>query len=261
MAHYSDIKRKKERFPAFSDEEGVKRRSNEDSLRRFASDDSWIITEQQTESLVEKPKKIVEEKTYRRQPSSESAQSAFHDQEQETLERFKRALPTYRQHAVSETKKTGKKVLFDHQRTNHEQSAKQYVAPREGQKKQPVSTVKKEYSGGRSYFVPKFVPASLIPDDPEQKIAPATLYASMKKEQGNYLLFDTNADYQEKKPGDPSVKRFKKTEQITMTRNEYKAAIKSKDKKRSILDHSLNGLIQDGESQFKENGYFKPTKK
>ena len=264
MTHYADIKRKKERFPAFSDEEGVKKRSSETTANHFVSDDSWIITEQQTESLVVEPETQNADTRYRRNTKKTIERAGSIGRERETLERFRQSLPTYRQHAIKETTSTGKTSLFgtkNKQQTSDQAkqvfetpSSTHYAANKD-------ASLKKQYTGGRSYFVPKFVPASLIPDEPEKKIEANTLYASMQKKSETYLLFDTKDAYQEKRPDEPAVKRFKKTEQITMTRNEYKAAIKTKDKKRNILDHSLNGLIEDGQSQIKENGYFQAPDK
>ncbi len=51
----------------------------------------------------------------------------------------------------------------------------------------------------RSYFVPKYVPASIIPDPRESKISEDHLIESMKKTDDSYLLFDTEpTPYQEK---------------------------------------------------------------
>lgn len=267
MTHYSEIKRKHARFPAFSDEEGVKKHSPA-AHATFSSDESWILTEDQTDSLVLDQAFDHETKQLRRVTKTVNERAGHSIRQKDELSRHRNQLPDYRSHTASEVTKTGKPKLFGSIMKKAERTANNQVVSRQVPKptktkqapvltKSNVADRQKNQTEERTYFVPKYVPSSLIQDEPERTIDQKELYESMKKAADSYMLFDTSDYYKEKKVDEPSVKRFQSNEEIAMTRGEYKAAIKSKEKKRTILDRSLKGLIEDGQSQLSKNGYFK----
>ncbi|HAQ0974694.1 TPA: hypothetical protein IW698_002623, partial [Enterococcus faecium] len=107
----------------------------------------------------------------------------------------------------------------------------------------------------RSYFVPKYVPASIIPDPRESKISEDHLIESMKKTDDSYLLFDTEpTPYQEKRNGEPSVRTFNRTKTLEETKQSEE---KKSKKSHGILERSLQGLIDDQGNSLGENSYFK----
>ena len=81
----------------------------------------------------------------------------------------------------------------------------------------------------------------------------------MAKKQESYLLFDNEpAAYQVKEENDPTVKKFNRPQSVGMTRSEFRANNKkNSDKKRSVLDRSLQGMIEDDQREDSANGYFR----
>lgn len=242
MAKFDEIKRKHFRFPAYSDDTGVKIQSGRPA---FSNDESWIITEESGTSSIYKEK--TEERSLRRSPRVSHEKAGQSIQQREELERHRKHLPDYSKKYEPEVTSTGKKKLFG----EHAQST---FKVNEKQIETPTPSLKKEYSG-RSYFVPKYIPASMIPDEPVQEVSNQELMDSMKKE--SYLTFDTEpAAYQERKDTDPAVRKFKQPQPVSMSRSQYKEAVKS-NRKRSVLDRSLKGMIEEGENEVGANGYFK----
>ncbi len=84
----------------------------------------------------------------------------------------------------------------------------------------------------RSYFVPKYVPASIIPDPRESKISEDHLIESMKKTDDSYLFFDTEpTPYQEKRNDEPSRTSFNSNKNIRGN----KAVRRKKNRKKAIV--------------------------
>ncbi|WP_122645163.1 hypothetical protein [Enterococcus mediterraneensis] len=255
MSNFLEIKRKHFRFPAFSDEEGVK--IQRESKRKLSYGDDWILTEtaKETESYQGYSSfqtgypESHEERALRRSRKATAEKQGHTVRQQEELKKHRENLPDYNKRIQPEPTATGRTSLF-----GENQRRSTYKVKNKPQEK-AENTVKKEYSG-RSYFVPKYIPASIIPDEKKDDISQEALIEAMSKPQASYLLFDTEpAAYQEKKDTDPSVRKFNHSE-VQMTRSQYRRSAKE-EKKRSILDRSLKGMIEDGANELPKNGYFK----
>jgi len=212
MANHEEIKRKHARFPAFSDEEGVKLKSK----RTFGtfSEDNWILTEETGESFSHSTTE--EMRSLRRSPKVAHQKAGQSIQQKEELEKHRKNLPDYGQRYQPEVTPTGKKRLFGNR-----------VNPGTFKVKEPrqeTPAASEHPEPKKDYFVPKYVPASMLPDEEvvsDSKVADSVLLSSMAKE--SYLLFDSApAAYQERKDGDPSVRKFKQADKVKMTRSEYR---------------------------------------
>lgn len=238
MVEISEINRKYARFPAFSDTDGVKLQPNA-TRKPFTSTEPWILTDLPPTSAAEAttPTSVdfteSEQLRARRRtthvPKSLAKRYGHSLAQQDELKKHREQLPDYGKKPVREETKTGKVKLFG--------SYTRQVVPK-------VETVKKEpivaETEAKTPFVPTFTPESLIPDRPKEEAETDALLAGLKKSDEHYLLFEEDADYVEKKPEDKVVKRFNKQETVAMTRGQYKAAIKSKDKKKPVLDRKLS---------------------
>lgn len=243
MGNNNEINRKHFRFPAYSDEAGVKIQ-REPKYAPFSAHESWIITEESNTPFYTK-KESVEASLERPRSTRRGQSKAGHSvQQREELKRHRINLPDYTKRSTIEVTKTGKKQLF-----GETVSQASYLVKEK--KAEVVPSVKREYSG-RSYFVPKYIPASIIPDEEPSPITEAELMESMAKPKGSYLLFDNElSPYQERKDHEPSVKKFPSTADL-MTEEEPK-----KEKKRMSLARSLDGMIAKEMNDLTENNYFK----
>ena len=161
--------------------------------------------------------------------------------QKEELKRHRSNLPDYSKRVEMEVTKTGKKQFFGDtpKQASYlvKEKAAEIVAP----------SVKRQYSG-RSYFVPKYIPASIIPDEKETGVTESELLQSMEKSDNSYLLFDTEATpYQERKEGDPSVQKFA---------SDRTAEGKEK-KRKKRLERTLEGMIEQERDDVTEGNYFK----
>lgn len=248
MANYLDVKRKHFRFPAYDDTDGVKLQS--EHRPAFSKADDWILTE--IKDPVSHSHKE-ENQSLQRKVQSSQRDRGHNVRQKEELAIHRANLPQYGKRPVKEQMPTGKTNFFGKE-ANH--SSYQVTSKKE-KAEVPVSS-KKEYSG-RSYFVPKYIPASIIPDEQKPEITPNDLMDAMAKKQESYLLFDTEpAAYQVKEESDPTVKKFNRHPSVGMTRSEFRANNKKNgEKKRSVLDRSLKGMIEDDQQEESSNGYFR----
>lgn len=237
MIDNQNIKRKHARFPAFSDDTGVKITSSQER-KTFSDSDDWILTD-----LTEPPyysKKTTEEplKELRRSSRVGAAKAGQSLEQKEELKRHRLNLPDYsKRETTFDLTDTGKKQLFG-------ETPRQASYQVKEKKAETIPTPRREFTG-RTPFKPKYVPASLIPDAEKSLVSDSELMASMKKGKDSYLLFDTEpAVYQEKKEQDPSVKKFHGNEIST-------------EKKRMVLDHALDVLIETQQNEATEKTYFK----
>jgi len=247
VANYLDVKRKHFRFPAYDDAEGVKLESEHKPA--FSQENDWILTEiKDTPSRPKPEKEIIERKV----PSSQRNRG-HNVQQKEELAQHRANLPRYEKRPVKEQQPTGKTNFFGSQtkRSSYQVTSKEAKA-------EPMTTPKKEYSG-RSYFVPKYIPASIIPDEPKPEVSQNDLLDSMAKPQESYLLFDQEpAAYQVKEANDPTVKKFNRPQGVGMTRSQYRAVSKKTGEKKGLLDRTLQGMIEDDKMDDEKNGYFRP---
>lgn len=254
MNNYNEIKRKNYRFPAYDDQEGVKIQ-REGKRNLFANDRSWLTPNKTADykaatsrqsvdktqpvgAKVQPVTKEEDERTLRRSRKETLDKQGLTIRQQTELKKHRDNLPDYSKKIAPETDAVGRTSLFGKEpRTS---------SLRNTSAQNTESTIKREYSG-RSYFVPKYIPASVLPDEETgEKIGKEELLASLKKPQDSYLMFDQEpAAFQEKRNEEPSVKKFP-TEEI----NEEPA------KRKSILERGLQGLIQDEALSAKNKGYF-----
>lgn len=258
MNNYNEIKRKNYRFPAYDDKEGVKIQ-REGKRNLFANDRSWLTPNKTADYQSATSRQSVDktqpagakiqpvaksesaERTLRRSRKETLDKQGLTIRQQTELKKHRDNLPDYNKKITAETDAVGRTSLFGKE-------------PRKSSLRNPSATpkeessIKREYSG-RSYFVPKYIPASVLPDESseqEAKIGKDELLNSLKKPKESYLMFDQEpAAYQEKRGEEPSVKKFPATE-IT----------EEPVKRKGILERGLKGLIQDEALSAQNKGYF-----
>lgn len=290
MVNSTQVKRKHFRFPAYDDILGVK--LTPENKRVLFQEES---SPQQIQKMDGDGLNIIRQ-------STETNKNMYHSPSQkEELAKHKSNLPNYSvpQGNASSVSSMKKKTNLFGSRPNRNTY--------DFRSKESVSTNKKSISKNysydeRSYFVPKYIPASVIPDEEGPKFTEEELVKAMKKEQGSYLLFDEEpSDFQVKNgendvtvkkfniPSDapeipvtrrqyqqikPDIERFGKTDishALPRSRKDLKTAKASaknqtaygqkvaeaeREKKRSILDKSLSGIIEDSSHEMESNKYF-----
>lgn len=254
MSNYNEIKRKNYRFPAYDDNEGVKLH-REGKRNLFANDRSWLTPNTAASSKSantvadtanSRSTDTQDERTLRRSRKETLDKQGLTIRQQTELQKHRDNLPDYSKKITTETDAVGRTSLFG--KDPRKSALRNPATP-----KKTDDSLKREYSG-RSYFVPKYIPASVLPDESNSKDSGVTseeLLTSLKKPQDSYLMFDQEVSaYQEKRKEDPTVKKFPATEV-----NEEEPATKRK----GILERGLQGLIHDETVNPKNKGYF--TKK
>ncbi len=234
-----EIRRKHFRFPAYDDTTGVKLEKKEKRILFDGQDE--LLTELTKQPMFEQMQEFhfsddsVKEQRKRRKVGQSKQPTVA----RENLEKYKDRLPDYPVH-----KGLGRSLSKD---SNQVSSVKTPRRSNQESQTDVPSTTKRE----RSYFVPKYVPASIISEPKEQTISDNELIQSMKKTEDSYLLFDNEpVPYQEKKADEPSVKPFHKSEKNAPEQSK-------KERGHGILERSLQGLIEDQGNSLGENSYFK----
>lgn len=249
LANYLDVKRKHFRFPAYDDQEGVKLQSEHKEV--FSQSDDWILTEIKDQPSTSSKEKDSAHSLRRKVPSSHPNYGHSVRQKEE-LAQHRANLPSYGKRPLQESTPTGKTNLF-----GNDQRRASYKVTSKAERAETPTPTKKEYSG-RSYFVPKYIPASIIPEQEKEEITSQELMDSMEKARESYLLFDTEpAAYQVKEGDDPTVRKFNRPQSVGMTRREFRGMNKKNGDKRAVLDRSLEGMIEEGQSESNKNGYFR----
>ena len=262
MSNYSDIKRKHYRFPAYQDDEGVKiQRGAKRNL--FAKDRSWLLTDEAAlshrESRDESPsssfisRKSEPDRSLRRSRKETLEKQGLTISQKEELKKHRENLPDYSKKTAVETDAVGRTSLFG--KEPRKSSLHNTATGR--QEATAEDSVKRQYSG-RSYFMPKYIPASVIPDKKAGEISQAEVMAAMAKAEDSYLTFDTEvAAYQEKKAQEPSVRKFPAEEHkaVNSTVDNQPKESGLSEKRHSVLDRGLQGLIEEA-SDTDKNGYF-----
>lgn len=263
MSKFTDVNRKHYRFPAYKDDEGVKLHREKRNL--FAKDRSWLLTDEEQgrrnsfgqttaatrpATLFKEPAAEREDRTLRRSRKATTEKQGHTLEQEAELKKHRENLPDYSKKIQPTTDKVGRTSLF-----GKEYKRSTYKVKNRHQTPVETPSLKRQYSG-RSYFVPKYIPASIIPDEVKPEVSESELLQSMKKTQDSYLLFDSEPSaYQEKKEGDPAVKKFHTPqEDITVSRGEFRQM--EPEKKNKVLDKSLQGLIEEGQTEMDKNGYF-----
>ncbi|OJG89690.1 hypothetical protein RV16_GL002232 [Enterococcus saccharolyticus] len=216
MVKYEEIKRKHARFPAYADDAGVKLQPK-NNRPTFKSDDNWIITEAAKHP---QPVESTAERALRRSPRVSQGKAGQSIRQKEELSKHRKNLPDYNKRYQPEVTPTGKKRLFGDTvaHSTYQVTEKRTETTRPTITKEPVE---------KSPFVPKYIPASIIPDEHTSAVSEEELMESMEKEE--YMLFDTEpAAYQARKDSDPAVRKFNSNPSVKMTRSQYRANSKKK---------------------------------
>lgn len=163
MKEINQIKRKHARFPAYSDDTGVKIQSKRYHAP-FSNEENWILTEEKNVPLTKASQ--TNKKKPRLRPSKKEIQEkvGLTTQEQSELKEHKKHLPNYGFKAGKETKKSALKKPSFGQRFS---SAKQ-----KGKKD--------------SYFASEHVPAKTKNNNKRE------IMDALKKPKEDFLLFDTD---------------------------------------------------------------------
>ena len=108
MNDYTDIKRNHFRFPAFSDEDGVKLQDS--TFRKpFSFEEDWILTDEDIDRKANRQNKV---NTSRRGNKTIAHKAGHSVKQMEELKKHRENLPTYSRHPKVEVTPTGKKNLF-----------------------------------------------------------------------------------------------------------------------------------------------------
>ena len=240
-----EIRRKHFRFPAYDDELGVKLTNDK---KRVLFDGQEDLLTEQNQSPFEQMKEFHftntnTEKIRRKRRATNGLKSA---PRKENLEKHKGKLPDYTGHYQSEITSTGRKTFGDSSRSVRQSETR--TESKHTTRNASVDTKVRE----RSYFVPKYVPASIIPDPRESKISEDHLIESMKKRMTLICCSIQNRRRIKKK----MVSRLYE-HSIEQNVRGNKAVRRKNRKSHGILERSLQGLIDDQGNSLGENSYFK----
>ncbi|MGK0551649.1 hypothetical protein ACSFB8_05000 [Enterococcus faecalis] len=208
----AQVKRKHFRFPAYDDEIGVKIPSQSNRILfqdEFKNDKSAAPAAQTAP------------------PQQKTSTNQRHTEQQKTqLARHKSNLPDYALHS-KESSSAAKKnpSLFG---SNSSNGWTQTFHKKETSRSAVAPKTQSSTSYSSSYFVPKYIPASIIPEEDATKptFSEAELLQAMKKEPASYLVLDDEpAAFQVKQnETDPTVKKFNiptNAPEIPVTRRQY----------------------------------------
>lgn len=194
--------RRKSRFPAFDDEAGVKLVQINQRVLFDGQDD--LITDYRLEA-----KDIFE----RPMPKTKRTRRVNLDEEpRRELDYHKANLPKY----DGERRESKKVKLFEERKPKETAVPKTTFSSRNGRSATP--------------FAPKYVPSSIIPDEPADAISAREIMQRMEKSRQSYILFASEKE--EKKP-------------ITERKNS-----------RQRLDRSLRGIMEEDNSKLEDSKYF-----
>ncbi|NRR75369.1 hypothetical protein HRD57_06565 [Tetragenococcus halophilus] len=230
MKDINQIKRKHSRFPAFSDETGVKLQS-EKNHPSFSNDEPWILTEDNdaplTKTLLKQNKK---KRGVRRSKKASQEKTGLTKQEENELKEHKNI---YQIILLS--------IILLLETRIHTQLQKMEVR----------LNLCKEKNNRRSYFASKYVPATESNNKNEHKNSEKELLSSLKKSQEDYLIFETDdTNFKSKDNSGVHIHKYDRNELSN------KEETKPKNKKTGILNRSLKGMIEEDTNDLKENGYF-----
>ena len=192
--------RKKSRFPAFDDEAGVKIVQTNQRVLFDGQDDLITSYRLEAKDIFERP-----------MPKAKRTRRVNLDEEpRRELDHHKANLPMYQ----GEHKESKKVNLFE--------------------ERKPKEVVKTTFNSrnGRSAtpFAPKYVPSSIIPDEPADAVSPRELMSRMEKSKQSYILFASE--------------------------NEQTPPVIERKKSRQRLDRSLRGIMHEDNSKIESSKYF-----
>lgn len=230
MPENLEDRRRHFRFPAFDDDLGVKL-PNENERVLFSNEE--LLTNEAVDTTVKK-----KTTTYDRE-----------DYQQEELERHRNNLPDY--HASSQQRRTSINDL--HQTHEFTGTTSRGVRIKRKEVTRPAYR-SAERTQHPSYFKPKYVPASIIPDQQTPLFTEEELFTSMQKEKNSYLLFDTErASFDVKNNEDPTVQKFHKSaEEVAVTRKQFKKLKKDPASRQSFSRSMLNAEKETAQTPFEK---------
>ncbi|MDT2091213.1 hypothetical protein P7G40_03745 [Enterococcus faecalis] len=221
----AQVKRKHFRFPAYDDEQGVKlptdneRNLFQDDLIGKAMSGSRRTTTSAEDTRQSTPS--VQQPTTNQSTTNKQTQQLTAAQ-QEQLARHRSNLPDYTKHASKATKKNNS--LFGTPKGNgwtQTYKKKEVVA----KPSRPVASPLVQKTTP-SYFVPKYIPASVIPEEQEPSFTEEELLKAMKKDRRSYVILDDEPTAFQVKDTeeDPTVRKFNiptSEPEIPLTRRQY----------------------------------------
>ncbi|EHF1089842.1 TPA: hypothetical protein IU094_002351 [Enterococcus faecalis] len=221
----AQVKRKHFRFPAYDDEQGVKLPT--DNERNLFQDDligKAMSGSRRTATPAEDTRQStpsVQQPTTN-QPTTNKQTQQLTAAQQEQLSRHRSNLPDYTKHASKATKKNNS--LFGTPKGNgwtQTYKKKEVVAKPSRPAASPL--VQKTTP---SYFVPKYIPASVIPEEQEPSFTEEELLKAMKKDRRSYVILDDEPTAFQVKDTeeDPTVRKFNiptSEPEIPLTRRQY----------------------------------------
>nr|WP_051091057.1 hypothetical protein [Enterococcus caccae] len=221
MENPTQVKRKHFRFPAYDDELGVKLVS-ENKRTLFQEEPMLAKTTMQPQASAPVIDPISVQPVLQKQPTQTNNKHVSHSQEQVAeLARHKSNLPNYMMTHNKTASPKQKNNLFGNMPKRSSYGFGSQPAPN----KNKAAFSKNFTYDTRSYFVPKYIPASVIPETTAPVLTEQELAAAMKKEKSSYLLFDDEpAAFQAKGNEDPTVQKFnipKESPEIPVTRRQY----------------------------------------
>lgn len=241
MENPTQIKRKHFRFPAYDDELGVKLVS-ENKRTLFQEEPVLTTTATQSQKTTPVIDPISVQPVLKKQPTQTNTQHVSHSQEQVAdLARHKSNLPNYMMTHNKTTSPKQKNNLFGNM---PKRSSYGFGSDKASSKNKAAFSKDFTYDT-RSYFVPKYIPASVIPEEKVPVLTEQELTEAMKKDQNSYLLFDDEpAAFQVKGNEDPTVQKFnipKGSPEIPVTRRQYQQIKPDMERfgKEEDLSHSL----------------------
>ena len=221
MENPTQVKRKHFRFPAYDDELGVKLVS--ENKRTLFQEEPMLAKQsakvQQSAPVIDP---ITVQPVLQKQPTQTNNQHVSHSQEQVAeLARHKSNLPNYMMTHNKPTSPKQKTNLFGNLPKRSSFGFGSQQAPNKNK-----AAFSKDFTyDTRSYFVPKYIPASVIPEEKAPVLTEQELADAMKKDKNSYLLFDNEpAAFQAIGNEDPTVQKFnipKGTPEIPVTRRQY----------------------------------------
>ncbi|MGL4697421.1 hypothetical protein [Enterococcus larvae] len=236
MGNPAQVTRKHIRFPAYDDQVGVKISTGS---RRNLFQNEPLLTErgnitangyQEFEPTnAPTPVATVAPTAPAAAPKTQTSTvdpKQTHTKEQvEELKRHKLNLPDYSNNHSRVIEPQKKPNLFGNMHKTSKESfdAASFGKRTTGRKITSFNDSKKT----ESYFVPTYVPASVIPDEvPEMaEISDQDLLTAMKKDSKSYLILDNeDVPFREKRTEDPSVQKFNVPNEepdIPLTRRQY----------------------------------------
>ncbi|MGM0217810.1 hypothetical protein [Enterococcus sp. AZ126] len=223
MGNPTQIKRKHFRFPAYDDEVGVKLVSEN---KRTLFQEEPMLNKMSTQAQTQQSTPIIEpistQPVPQKQPTKTNNQHVSHSQEQvDELARHKSNLPNYMMTHNKTASPKQKNNLFG----NMPKRSSYGFGSQHTSNKNRTAFSKDFTYDTRSYFVPKYIPASVIPEEKTPTLTEQELTEAMRKDKSSYLLFDDEpVAFQVKGNEDPTVQKFnipKDSPEIPVTRRQY----------------------------------------